>query len=149
MQQPKFHKGGSVDGEPALCPRAQASIEFLLAMAALIAFLSVSLAALSGLYNAAMFSVEARNAQEFVSSLNGAINIISMLGEGSEKIVSSPIKGEWEIVSVPSPTLILSYAGSTKTFGLPSAEYTFDSIKFRGKITLRISKNRALFVDAG
>tara|TARA_Y100000310_G_C20702563_1_gene831297 strand:+ start:9429 stop:9824 length:396 start_codon:yes stop_codon:yes gene_type:complete len=128
--------------------KGQLSIEFLLLLVAVLAFLSVFTSAFSDLEQSSLFAIDVQNAKRFVNELNNSAKTLSLLGEGSEKYFSYKIITEWELSN--SPAVLTIYSESGKNISLQISESIFlkSSKKFKNKLNLVLRKeNGKLILD--
>ncbi len=78
-------------------PKAQVSIEFILLLAASLAFISGIAAALSSLNDSALLAIDAQGAKSLSSEISSSARTLSLLGNGSEKKLPYSALGNWRI----------------------------------------------------
>jgi len=99
--------------------KGQASIEFLLVLITALLLLSVSANAISNLHEAALFTIDVKNAKSFLDEANAKANLLILLGEGSESAIETSIIGEWEISQKQNELTIKNPQGKEKIFAFP------------------------------
>ncbi|HLC92175.1 MAG TPA: hypothetical protein VJH23_00545 [archaeon] len=129
-------------------PKGQASLEFMILLAALLGFLSVSVSAFSGLHDSAIAAIDAQNAKAFANNITSKAALLTSLGDSSSQSVSSDIFGEWEIsglsVNASGGCRISVHAAPERIVSFPLPENVACNLSkstFTKKITLHIRKS--------
>ena len=122
----------------------QSSIEFMLLLAVLLGFLSVSVSAFSNLQKGAIYALDAQNARAFANAVQGKSELLMHLGDGSEQFVSSSILGKWSVESDgKNCAILLSEGDAVKKINLgENISCELEGGVFHKKISVRLIKNQ-------
>ncbi len=126
----------------------QASLEFLIVVAAFLSALLVMVPVSQHAYAVAAFGMDVRNAEAFMLRLESASSSLAVLGDGSEETIRADPLGTWHlsfsgnfaVLEVESPTL-----GKTKRFeiSMPVQLYPAD-MSIGSEQPLKFIKSRGM-----
>jgi len=124
--------------------RGQSSLEFMLVLAALLCFLSVSVSAFSGLHKSSIAALDSVAAESLVRGIEGKAELLEQLGDGSGLAVSAGISGEWLIEKSGHVCIISIRLGgrAPKSFSTPEKILCgLDSGVHSGRLDMRLIKS--------
>ncbi|MCR4335705.1 MAG: hypothetical protein NUV57_04160 [archaeon] len=124
----------------------QLSIEFLLLLTAILAFLSVFTSAFSELEESSLYAIDVQNAKRFVNELNNSSKTLSLLGEGSQKQFSYKIINEWELKDSPVALIVHSNSGKNISLQLPENIMLESSKNFKENLIVVLKKENGKLI---
>ncbi|MFH1391719.1 MAG: hypothetical protein ABIH20_05395 [Candidatus Diapherotrites archaeon] len=126
----------------------QLSVEFLLLLTAVLAFLSVFISAFSYLEQSSLYAIDVQNARRFVNELNNSAKTLSLLGDGSEKHFSYRVITTWELSNSPAILTVYSNSGKDISLQIPEGIFLKSPKKFKDELNIVLRKeNGKLILD--
>ena len=105
------------------CAKGQASIEYLLLLAALLFFFSMLLPVIQKSYALSFFSTDVISAKRFSTTLEARASEFSFLGDGSTTSLTAKPVGEWTLNSTPDSLTLTVKSGSLNATKLFEAKF--------------------------
>ena len=129
-------------------PKAQASIESLIVICALLGLLAASVSAVNEMRSAAAFAIDAANAKAFTVSAQEVAGRLSALGDGSEFTIRAHALGSWDFRQGDDGCAVKVRGTKEKQFALSPEIACRIPQRLSGKFSVRISKENGTILLA-